>query len=244
MGSLGTEWETADTFSDTRLNQKTQAIGNSNQLNLITTTYPGQAIYPLDAGNGSLADRPDSRDAANTKWHYPQLRVGSVGRIGENPGVETNLGGTSILNAAMYVGTFTLPTTEKFYKITEVSGAGGSASGTTTLQSGIDIFDTTTKFSLNVALTTKEDRTASAAINFTYFNRCLIPGGSTCVVWISNTSSVTTFTLGLRTSGTNATSWSTFTGAPTTPYTGQATPPTLSNTFTNMNFVVSYQGYY
>jgi len=243
LGSAGTEWETADTFLDTRLNQKTQAIGNNNQLNSITTTYSGQAIYPLDAGNGWLADRPDSRDAANTKWHYPQLRVGSVGTIGENPGVETALNGTSITNAAMYVGTVTLPTTEKFYKITEVSGTGGNASATTTLQSGIDIFDTTTKFSLNVALSTKVNPVSAVSFGFNYFHRYLIPGGSTCVVWINNTS-VNSFTLGRRVSGTNARSWSIWTGAPTSPYTGQAAPPTASATYTNLSFVVSYQGYY
>ena len=243
MGSLGTEWETADTFSDTRLNQKTQAIGNTNQLNSITTTYPGQAIYPLDAGNGWLADRPDSRDAANTKWHYPQLREGSVGTIGENPGVETSLNGTAITNAAMYVGTFTLPTTEKFYKITGVTGTGGNLTQTTTLQSGIDIFDTTTKFSLNVALTTKVNYTDGASFGFSYFHRCLIPGGSTCVVWINNTAAFS-FTLGIRTSGANDTSWTTYSGAPTTPYTGQATPPTFASTFNTLGFVLTYQGYY
>ena len=93
MGSAGTEWETADTFLDTRLNQKTQAIGNSNQLNSITTTYPGQAIYPLDAGNGWLADRPDSRDAANTKWEYVGLwyTAGANVYIYSNPRGELDL---------------------------------------------------------------------------------------------------------------------------------------------------------
>ena len=243
MGSAGTEWETADTFLDTRLNQKTQAIGNSNQLNSITTTYPGQAIYPLDDGNGWLADRPDSRDAANTKWHYPQLRVGSAGSIGSVSlgGVYSAGGVTLNQNTTLFFHPFTLPTTEKFYKIKDIdyfrSLTMNSGTGVQ-IQSGIDIYDTTTGYRLNVALTERVDNSTPSY----YRHRCLIPGGSTCGVWFTHTGSTDTVIWNFSPVDL-AYTWSYGTGSSATPYT-QDTGALSSSTTNRIVFKVNYQGYY
>ena len=244
MGSLGTEWETADIFSDTRLNQKTQAIGNSNQLNSITTTYPGQAIYPLDDGNGWLADRPDSRDAANTKWHYPQLRVGSVGSFGSVAGASFAADGVTLnQNQTLFFYPFTLPTTEKFYKITGVDWVKTLTNNSGTgvqIQSGIDIYDSTTGYRLNVALSGRYDNTVPA----TYFHRCLIPAGATCGIWYTHTGSTDTVIWNRRLDGTYTDSWTYRAGSSTTPYTQDTSTLTGGGTTNVTGLKVDWQGYY
>ena len=239
----GLEFATADVFDNKKLNQKCTTIGNGTQLNALINPHAGQQIYPTDSSNGWLIDRPDSRDSADTKWHYPQLRVGSVTTIGENPGVESVLAGPSIQNSSKYF-LFTLPTTEKFYKITNVEGIGGNtnASATHTTQAGVDIFDTNTGNSISVALSPKVSSQGGVGFNHGFNHRMYIPGGSVCAIWIAATGA-NSFTFGRRTSGTNPTTWAVWESTTTTPYT-QNTGSTFTSNHNNLLFVVTYQGYY
>lgn len=239
----GLEFAIADIFDNKKLNQKTTFVGNTTQIGAINTTYAGQEAYPTESSNDWILDRADTRDAENTKWFKPQLRLGTLTTIGENPGVAHSSSGPSITSAGMYVGEFTLPTTEKFYQVTTCAGKGGNVSGTTLVQSGVDVFNTSTNCSVQVALSPRYTYTDVVGFTFYYGSRTFIPGGSTCRIWIAEQAGVI-WRLLERDAGNNATTWTTFSGGGTSPYTGNANTLGTGAASTRLAFQVTYQGYY
>lgn len=115
MGGGGTEWETADNFDNLRLNQKTLFIGNENQLNNMSTTYPGQMAMLTSSGATYLREKRIVRNASNTAWSSQKIHTtsGSLGTVGTG-GAAPNL-----RNAKIYHNIdVTFPTSEKYYIIT------------------------------------------------------------------------------------------------------------------------------
>ena len=67
MGSGGTEWETNDTITKERLNQKNVFVGTGAQIAAVTN-YAGQIAYCTSTGSGFTIDEYYERNAADTAW--------------------------------------------------------------------------------------------------------------------------------------------------------------------------------
>jgi hypothetical protein len=57
-----------DTVSAARLDQKTITIDTSARLSVLSPTYPGQIVIPLDTSGAFIANNVYYRNAANTAW--------------------------------------------------------------------------------------------------------------------------------------------------------------------------------
>ena len=121
MGSGGTSWESVDTFLETRLNQKTRFVGNSDQINtLITSPQIGQVSFSTSTGSGFSDNKTYVRNAANTTWNT-NLVTSTAYSSDSLPGaISTSDANMSWINRRRY-SFITIPTTYKFYLFTEMS---------------------------------------------------------------------------------------------------------------------------
>ena len=148
LGSGGTEWETGDVLTETRLNQKTRFIGTGNQIsNLITDPQVGQTVFSTESDSLVFPQIENSifpknkliiRNSANDEWQTRHLNE-TEGVLGTG-----SIGATNGVPGQRYYDFFTLPTTEKFYIIYAIDTSVGNNDAVTqniTYQFGIDIVD-------------------------------------------------------------------------------------------------------
>ena len=155
MGSGGTAWESVDTFLETRLNQKTRFVGNSDQINtFITSPQIGQVAFPTTTGSGFTNNKTYVRNAANTTWNtnlFTSTAYSQEGGSSANTNIDLD---NTFANRRRY--TFiTIPTTYKFYLFTHMSvGATywATAFNTLTMIMGADLIDTIPPTAQNTSL--------------------------------------------------------------------------------------------
>ena len=144
MGSGGTEWESVDTFLETRLNQKTRFVGNSDQINtLITSPQIGQVSFSTSTGSGFSDNKTYVRNAANTTWNTNLVTSTAYSQGGLSGATSTSDANMSWINRRRY-SFITIPTTYKFYLFTEM-GIGpiywGPSAETLQIVFGADLVD-------------------------------------------------------------------------------------------------------
>lgn len=123
MADDALEYATDMTDLTTKSNRKMILVGNSTQLTGLTPTYPGQIIYATTTGGAFTADVYYKRDAANTTWTAGDVTIESS----EQTDIQTSGAATDVIpQNVRYYGFFTLPSTEKFYKITKVEWKNGT----------------------------------------------------------------------------------------------------------------------
>jgi len=123
-----------DVGSPTKLAQKTAFIGTGYQISIMTT-YAGQHAYCTKSGYGFFIDRVYFRDSTNTKW-FPFIK--SVTEASTTPVTDN---GTQAISASnRYYMFFTLPSTEKLYKITGIEWKNTNTE-TLSVQTGVDLVD-------------------------------------------------------------------------------------------------------
>ena len=196
MGSGGTEWESVDTFLETRLNQKTRFIGNSDQINtLITSPQIGQVSFPTSTGSGFSDNKTYVRNAANTTWNTNLVTSTAYSQSGGSDGLENSIGlDNTFANRRLY-SFITIPTTYKFYLFTQMSTGSiywTTASNTLTIMMGADLIDTippTTQNTSLVAISTLFTSTpANSLAGFTTSKMIAskpVIGGSKLGLWIN-----------------------------------------------------------
>lgn len=203
MGSGGTAWETVDTFLETRLNQKTRFVGNSDQINsLITSPQIGQVSFSTSTGSGFSDNKTYVRNAANTTWSTNTITSTAL-----TPGLDSDYnpdttGMISKANNRLY-SFLTLPTTYKFYLFTQMLIGlvyWTPSGGTLSLVFGIDLVDSITPTIQNtplVAISPKFSVTGSigqGSVNTTQ-NIASKPviGGSVLGLWINSNTTGTDY---------------------------------------------------
>jgi len=137
MGSGGTEWETADTFDTARLNKKTRFVGTGEQATtFITSPQIGQTVYSTESDSTFIKDKLAFYDSSSA-WVCPHITETSEQTLGDTSGT-----GGGLTSGRKNYRIVTLPTTEKFYIITDISFREGNTSGNVLL--GADLLESTT----------------------------------------------------------------------------------------------------
>ncbi len=62
-------WETADTITKARMNEKTIFQGTGSAISTLASTYSGMLAFCTSNGNGFIADNLYQRDSANASWN-------------------------------------------------------------------------------------------------------------------------------------------------------------------------------
>ncbi len=127
-------WETADTITKDRMNEKTIFQGTGSAISTLASTYSGMLAFCTSSGSGFTAEKLYQRNVANSAW----LEKGSEAAEANTTPVTDDSEGLSpdIRNYAF----FTLPSTEKWYIITGIEWKNGTAVAGNVV-CGVDIID-------------------------------------------------------------------------------------------------------
>jgi len=190
MGSGGTEWETGDTFDQTRLNKKTRFVGTDTQAsNLILSPQVGQQVYCTESGSTFQIDKLSTYNSSSA-WITPNVDVSSEQTLGYTDTAAGNF--TPLTENYRTYRIETMPTDEKFYIITGISTHTSGGSFDTDGVMGVDLLDSltpTTNSALLVALTRKFT-VVNGQEDVSEFNTIMskpIRGGSVIGIWINVT---------------------------------------------------------
>ncbi len=183
----GLEFTVAEEFSPLKMNAKTKLVGKGSQLNLVTTTYPGQSAFCKETGNGFRKEKLSNRDSTNTNWITPQ--------ISETAEQTTSLGSVSSVASTgnKHYLFFTLPSSEKWYVFTALEYYGGTGGSPSNIMMGVDLVDAeppTINHSVSVALCPESTGSGLTKVSTIYSRP--IRGGTLVGLWIENSTSTST----------------------------------------------------
>ena len=138
MGSGGTEFDTADEFNHTRLNQKTKFVGTGEQAtNLITSPQIGQQVLTTDSSGVFTANKISIRNTADSAWNNSLITETSAQTLGGlgTDFVDFDFNGDD----TRWYDFVTLPTTYKYYILSTLSIVVGTNNSTMEVQMGVDL---------------------------------------------------------------------------------------------------------
>ena len=191
MGSAGLEFDPADSYSASRLNQKSIFVGTGTQIDALSTTYPGQLAFATSTTAGFTIDVLYIRDAANAAWNPVIFEETSEA----NSTPVTDGADFTAVAGVRYYAFFTMPTTENLYIITGIEWKNGATvSGNIT--AGIDAVDADPPTLASTPLLTLAQQVAqagtSAVQRVSVVTSKSIRGGSILGVWVSCSSATAT----------------------------------------------------
>ena len=151
MGSGGTEFETADNFDPIRLNQKTRFVGKAIQAtNLITDPQVGQCVFPTSTDGTFTSNKTHFRNSADTAWIDNEFSVTDYSNTHD---VTTLNSVDESLDDRRSYSFLTLPSTYRFYIITDLEIDVASATGASgSYVFGADLVDSETPTSTHTPL--------------------------------------------------------------------------------------------
>lgn len=180
MGSGGTEWETADNFEPTRLNQKTRFVGGDLQLtNAYYSAQSGQQAFITTSGATYRKDKISTRNSANNTWNAGKPITVTTGTLG----TLTDGSGGNAINRKIYTLGLTFPTSEKFYIITDLEAIFSPPGGAANAIMGVDILSGDN--SILMALTSQFDANVDATVKKKCSSKIIL-GGTTVYGFISS----------------------------------------------------------
>ena len=207
---MADEWATADTFDRTKLNRKTRFVGTGEQATaFITSPQIGQQVYSTESDATFTIDKLSTYNSSSA-WVCPDIDAVDGDTGADNGG----LGGNAV--NVRYYKFFTLPTTEKFYVITQIDWFEDSASGN--VFGGVDVVNVnppTINSSLLAAVMPQYAAAggAGAEINSPVYQSRILRGGTVCGAWL-NSSTGSTFRRKTSGEGTNQSKNETYTSTP------------------------------
>ena len=164
MGSAGLEFDATDQPEKNRLNQKTRFVGTGAQINALTA-FAGQEAYCTVTGSGFTIDTVYFRNAANTAWNqFTQFATNLALTTETNIAVVTDNADFTAVAGVRYYAFFTLPSTEKLYKITGIEWKNG-ATVTGDIVAGIDYVDANPPSNVTALLGTLALVTAASGVS-------------------------------------------------------------------------------
>jgi len=192
MGSGGTEFDAADSYSAARLNQKTIFVGTGTQIAALATTYAGQLAYATSTTGGFTIDRLYERNAANTA--FVSVDFGAESTESNTTPVTDGADFTAVAGTRYYAF-FTLPSTHIFFIITGLEWKNGATVSGNVI-AGVDIIDADPPTLASVPLVALANEIAQAGTSVIQRNSQLtskpIRGGSVIGAWVSCSSGTAT----------------------------------------------------
>jgi len=191
LGSGGTEFDPADSYSSARFNQKSTFVGTGAQINALSTTYPGMHAYCTSTGSGFIIDIEYVRNAANSAWNAIDFFESAEAN---NTAVTDNADFT-VTAGRKYYAFFTLPSTEKLYVFTKILWKNGATLNGNII-AGVDMIDADPPTLANTILIAHCPELAQAGVSQDQSTTQIVSkpvrGGTICGVWVSSSSNTAT----------------------------------------------------